>query len=201
MKTEGNLLFNNYNHKPRYLSKYQHIFQELFQDDNTVELDFNKTQTSSRPSYFLIDQTRNSDPIKNSLISTRYQLITGKKLDTKSNKNYYKNNKSNQSYQFSNSKMNGPSFEVKYGNQNLKNFKRFLRETDRNNLKNNNGFNYNTINVNKTRNGNYSNNFIEKLHSALPEYTSLSNKGQSFLKGNLKTAEFSSLKNKLRMNY
>ena len=199
MKTERNFTFNYSNSKPRYLTRYQNIFKELLNDFNFFNTDTETEKNSTKGSFFFINNTEN-DPIKKSLNSTRYQLLTGKKIENPYKSDNYKNNtfkRQNKSYhQSSSSTIDSSSLRFTNGNnKTLKNFKKFLRNTDSNN---NIGFHY-SINKNyPTRNFGNNNNFIEKLHNALPEYTNLSNKGQSFLKGNNKISEFSSLKNKLK---
>jgi len=199
MKTDRNLTFNYSNSKPRYLTRYQNIFKELLNDFNFFNTNSESENNSTKKNFFFIKNTEN-DPIKKNLNSTRYQLLTGKKIENPYKSDNYKNNtfkRQNKSYhQSSSSTIDSSSLRFTNGNnKTLKNFKKFLRNTDSNN---NIGFHY-SINKNyPTRNFGNNNNFIEKLHNALPEYTNLSNKGQSFLKGNNKISEFSSLKNKLK---
>ena len=199
MKTDRNLTFNYSNSKPRYLTRYQNIFKELLNDFNFFNTNSESENNSTKKNFFFIKNTEN-DPIKKNLNSTRYQLLTGKKIENPYKSDNYKNNtfkRQNKSYHQSlSSTIDSSSLRFTNGNnKTLKNFKKFLRNTDSNN---NIGFHY-SINKNyPTRNFGNNNNFIEKLHNALPEYTNLSNKGQSFLKGNNKISEFSSLKNKLK---
>ena len=199
MKTDRNLTFNYSNSKPRYLTRYQNIFKELLNDFNFFNTNSESENNSTKKNFFFIKNTEN-DPIKKNLNSTRYQLLTGKKIENPYKSDNYKNNtfkRQNKSYhQSSSSTIDSSSLRFTNGNnKTVKNFKKFLRNTDSNN---NIGFHY-SINKNyPTRNFGNNNNFIEKLHNALPEYTNLSNKGQSFLKGNNKISEFSSLKNKLK---
>ena len=199
MKTDRNLTFNYSNSKPRYLTRYQNIFKELLNDFNFFNTNSESENNSTKKNFFFIKNTEN-DPIKKNLNSTRYQLLTGKKIENPYKSDNYKNNtfkRQNKSYhQSSSSTIDSSSLRFTNGNnKTLKNLKKFLRNTDSNY---NIGFHY-SINKNyPTRNFGNNNNFIEKLHNALPEYTNLSNKGQSFLKGNNKISEFSSLKNKLK---
>jgi hypothetical protein len=199
MKTDRNLTFNYSNSKPRYLTRYQNIFKELLNDFNFFNTNSESENNSTKKNFFFIKNTEN-DPIKKNLNSTRYQLLTGKKIENPYKSDNYKNNtfkRQNKSYhQSSSSTIDSSSLRFTNGNnKTLKNFKKFLRNTDSNN---NIGFHYSNNKNYPTRNFGNNNNFIEKLHNALPEYTNLSNKGQSFLKGNNKISEFSSLKNKLK---
>ena len=199
MKTDRNLTFNYSNSKPRYLTRYQNIFKELLNDFNFFNTNSESENNSTKKNFFFIKNTEN-DPIKKNLNSTRYQLLTGKKIENPYKSDNYKNNtfkRQNKSYhQSSSSTIDSSSLRFTNGNnKTLKNLKKFLRNTDSNY---NIGFHYSIKKNYPTRNFGNNNNFIEKLHNALPEYTNLSNKGQSFLKGNNKISEFSSLKNKLK---
>ncbi len=183
---------NFYDSKPKHVLKYQNIFKELLNNQNLFnENDKPKKQTSKDFFYF------HNNPMKNSLYSTRYQLITGKNIDTNTflNKNKIRNKSNN----LTNPNINN-SLNYKIGKQeNIKKFKRFLKQTDLqySNL-NNNSYNHNFNNNNLSFN---KNSFIQKLHSTLPEYTNLSNKGKSFLTMNnhtFKNSDFSFLRNKLK---
>jgi len=194
MKKENNFTFNS---KPRYITRYQNIFKELFNDFNFFNSE--KEKDSTKGKIFFIKNTEN-DPIKRALNSTRYQLLTGKKIENPYKNDNYNNNtlkRQNKIYhQSSNSTIDTSSLRYKNGNNKIiTNFKKFLRNTESNN---DIGFHYSNGKNYQTRNFGNNNNFIERLHNALPEYTTLSNRGQSFLKGNVKVSEFSNLKNKLK---
>ena len=201
MNSEKSINFNS--SKPKHVLKYQSIFKELLNNQNLFENNENekqkqKHQTSKDFFYF------QNNPMKNSLYSTRYQLITGKNIDTNSFLN--KNRIRNQSNNISNPNINNSLMYKTEKQENIKKFKRFLKQTDlQYSTLNNNSFNHNFIhNYNNNNNNTISfnrNSFIQKLHSTLPEYTSLSNNGNSFLTLNnqtFKNSDFSYLRNKLK---
>jgi hypothetical protein len=186
MQSQKNPILTDYNSKPKYLLKYQKIFKDLL-EDNFYDNDFNKGK-STRDN-FLINHN-NMFPKQNSLFSTRYQILTGNKFQQVNFKdnNKYKNNKSySQSNNYSVENTGLKSRNEKQ--ENLINFRHYLKQND---------IKYSNNKNNYISNGN--NAFIEKLHSIFPEYSNNNklNKGQTFLKGNMKNPEFYSLRNKLK---
>ena len=200
MNSDKSNLFNSYNTKPKHLLKYQSIFKELLDNQNLFgnnENEKQKKQTSK--DFFHI----HNNPMKNALYSTRYQLITGRNIDTHSflNKNKNQNQINNQSYNMTNPNFSNTLNYKTNKQENIKKFKRFLKQTDLQYSNNNNSSNNNFINNNNNNISFNRNSFIQKLHSTLPEYTSLSNKGNSFLTLNnqtFKNSDFSYLRNKLK---
>jgi hypothetical protein len=82
----------------------------------------------------------------------------------------------------------------------VKSFKDYIKKTEKiyENYRDSNSINKIFPNHNRSRNlsGNI---FIEKLYNQFPEYTTLTNRGQTFLSTKtLKENEFRSLKNKLK---
>ena len=208
MKTEVNI--NNVFKKPKYITRYERIFNELLkydslnndnitdrfsvhQKNNTFYENFN-TNT-----LLLYSRNLNKPSNYNTISNTKYQLITGRDLnENKIKLNQFEKKKVNNKYE---------RYEPEYLMKNLKkkqnivrNFKEYIKKTEKiyENYRDSNSINKIFPNHNRSRNlsGNI---FIEKLYNQFPEYTTLTNRGQTFLSTKtLKENEFRSLKNKLK---
>ena len=208
MKAEVNI--NNVFKKPKYITRYERIFNELLkydslnndnitdrfsvhQKNNTFYENFN-TNT-----LLLYSRNLNKPSNYNTISNTKYQLITGRDLnENKIKLNQFEKKKVNNKYE---------RYEPEYLMKNLKkkqnivrNFKEYIKKTEKiyENYRESNSINKIFPNHNRSRNlsGNI---FIEKLYNQFPEYTTLTNRGQTFLSTKtLKENEFRSLKNKLK---
>ncbi len=201
---------NNVFKKPKYITRYERIFNELLkydslnndnitdrfsvhQKNNTFYENFN-TNT-----LLLYSRNLNKPSNYNTISNTKYQLITGRDLnENKIKLNQFEKKKVNNKYE---------RYEPEYLMKNLKkkqnivrNFKEYIKKTEKiyENYRDSNSINKIFPNHNRSRNlsGNI---FIEKLYNQFPEYTTLTNRGQTFLSTKtLKENEFRSLKNKLK---
>ena len=201
---------NNVFKKPKYITRYERIFNELLkydslnndnitdrfsvhQKNNTFYENFN-TNT-----LLLYSRNLNKPSNYNTISNTKYQLITGRDLnENKIKLNQFEKKKKNNKYE---------RYEPEYLMKNIKkkqnivrNFKEYIKKTEKiyENYRDSNSINKIFPNHNRSRNlsGNI---FIEKLYNQFPEYTTLTNRGQTFLSTKtLKENEFRSLKNKLK---
>ena len=165
----------------------------VYQKNNTFYENFN-TNT-----LLLYSRNLNKPSNYNTISNTKYQLITGRDLnENKIKLNQFEKKKVNNKYE---------RYEPEYLMKNLKkkqnivrNFKEYIKKTEKiyENYRESNSINKIFPNHNRSRNlsGNI---FIEKLYNQFPEYTTLTNRGQTFLSTKtLKENEFRSLKNKLK---
>ena len=196
--------FDRTNDKPHYIKKYQRIFNKILKEnsflgDNAKERF--KTQTKNNNFYdrvnkkdnkILYSNTLNIETDRSNLSNTKYNLLTGSNFSILNNItiNSVKKNNYIPKYQ--------PNNIVKNENT-IRNFKNFIKNTEKK-YSSNQSHNLNNHFPNHKRSRNLSGNiFVERLYSALPEYTNLTNRGQSFLNNNNNNVKehFNSLKNRL----
>ena len=196
--------FDRTNDKPHYIKKYQRIFNKILKEnsflgDNAKERF--KTQTKNNNFYdrdnkkdnkILYSNTLTIETDRSNLSNTKYNLLTGSNFSILNNItiNSVKKNNYIPKYQ--------PKNIVKNENT-IRNFKNFIKNTEKK-YSSNQSHNLNNHFPNHKRSRNLSGNiFVERLYSALPEYTNLTNRGQSFLNNNNNNVKehFNSLKNRL----
>ena len=207
MNTEGNILYEN--NKPKYLTKYQQIFNDILKENSlnnksiTSRLKGNQKKNTfyNNKNKFINSNTLNLDSNQSNLLKTRYDLITGKKFDINKNINLNDLDKPitfNNKYQ-----NNNPDFllrNLRKKQNSVSSFKEFVKKTEKKYENYNNNKSKKGTLVNQTRSRNLSNNaFLEKLYTSLPEYRNLTTRGQTFLtSNNIKVNNFNNLKNKLK---
>ena len=193
MKTDGNINYS-YN-KPKYLKRYEKIFNELLRNDSFSNDNFterfsghqkNNTFYNNFNTNQLLLKSRNLNAASsfNTISNAKYQLITGRNLNENQLKlnNYEKKNNNNKYERYE------PEYLIKnlMKRQNIvKSFKDYIKKTEKiyENYRDSNSINKNfPIHINHSRSRNLSGNiFIEKLYTQFPEYTTLTNRGQTFL--------------------
>ena len=209
MKNDSNINYDK--KKPKYLTRYERIFNELLKNDSYnndnitdrfIGHQKNNTFYQNFNANTLLLNSRNLNLASNynTISNAKYQLITGKELNENRKGNKYEKKSMNNKYE-----RYQPDFLMKNlkKKQNIvRNFKEYIKKTEkiyeRNYRDNNNNINKIFPNHNRSRNlsGNI---FIEKLYTQFPEYTTLTNRGQTFLSTKtLKENEFRSLKNQLK---
>ncbi len=196
--------FDRMNDKPHYIKKYQRIFNKILKEnsflgDNAKERF--KTQTKNNNIYdrfnkkdnkILYSNTLTIETDRKNLSNTKYNLLTGSNFSILNNITINSEKKNNYIPKYQ------PKNIVKNENT-IRNFKNFIRNTEKK-YSTNQSHNLNNHFPNHKRSRNLSGNiFIERLYSALPEYTNLTNRGQSFLNNNNNNVKdhFNSLKNRL----